>query len=252
MVSALDAGVQYILVDWENQGKKARQRGFDTQVNHDTYEDLCRIRNIVPRGRLLCRINGFRGEETFHEIERAIDGGADEIFVPMVVSPDHIESIMHRFGKDVDISMLIETNEAIGYLVEFAQMPLKRVYVGLNDLHISCNTPNIFYPLVDDTITRIRNAFDVPVGVGGLTHPGGGEPVSSRYLINEYARQQVDFSFLRRTFIKDCKQHSMASMVAMIQQAFTDAGKRTPAEEQVDYLVFKEQVESWITNPLYL
>jgi len=247
--NAVQAGVDGVMVDWENQGKKTRQLNFDTQINHNTYDDLVRIREIVPAGMLLCRINGFSGDNTFREIDLAARGGADELFVPMVNRPEEVETILKYCNDAIPVSILIETKEALNWIKEFAGLPLKRVYVGLNDLHIQQGSPNIFYPLMDHTISDIRSAFDIPVGVGGVTYPLSGLPIASSYLIKEYARLRVNFSFLRRTFIKDCSTYDMAWMVGEIKSAYRQARLRSPEEEARDLLEFRQQVSRWVSNP---
>ena len=101
---AIAAGVDAIIVDWENQGKKTRQESFDTQINYDTYEDLCRVRDLVPDGKLICRINGYSREHTPFEIEKAIRGGADEIFLPMVYNGEDARQTCNLVGKTKPVS----------------------------------------------------------------------------------------------------------------------------------------------------
>lgn len=246
---AVNAGVDGVIVDWENQGKKSRQKDFDTQINHNTYEDLLRVRAIVPNGKLLCRLNGFNTRDSLAEIDRALLGGADELFLPMVRHPEEVEAVLNHCHGNAPLSILIETTEALSHLDDFASLPLKRVYVGLNDLHIQQNSPNIFYPLIDGTIARIREKFDCPLGVGGVTRPGSGFPVESSFLINEYARLAVDFSFLRRTFIRDANDSDMGEMVAAIKNSYKIASVRTKDQEEKDFLEFRKKVNSWRANP---
>lgn len=247
--AAVNAGVDGIIVDWENQGKKLRQKNFDTQINHNTYEDLCRLRQIVPAGKLLCRINEFSGDSTLREVDRAVGGGADEIFLPMVTSALHVEKVIAHVGNAAAINILIETVAALEQLRELSSLQLKRAYIGLNDLHIQQGTPNIFYPLLGQTIADIRKHFTCRLGMGGVTYPDSGQPVRSRYLINEYARLNIEFSFLRRTFIKDCSEFGIDYMVSAIKEAYREAKRRTPAEEEDDFRQFSSLVTDWLSNP---
>src|SRR5204863_8938020 len=75
------AGVTGIVVDWERAGKRERQRGADTEINHDTAEDLRRVR-ASTQATVLCRINGV-GETTEDEVALAAEAGADEARGPM-------------------------------------------------------------------------------------------------------------------------------------------------------------------------
>lgn len=249
--TAIAAGVNGIIVDWENQGKKLRQEHFDTQINYDTYEDLCRVREATPDGKLICRINGF-GEHTGHEVELALRAGADEIFLPMVRSASEARQTHGMIAGRAGFNILIETASALDCMAELSSLPLHRAYVGLNDLHIQQKSRNIFVPLMNDTVVDIRKHFEVPLGAGGVTYPPSGMPIASQYLINEYARLGIDFSFLRRTFIKDHAQYSMEHMVHHIRESYERAARRSPEEVAADFQLFRQQVESWITNPDYV
>jgi len=85
---AVAAGVESILVDWEHLGKEERQKGFDTQINFQTVDDLIRVRQCTD-ARVICRINPPH-PNTPREIEAAINAGADEIMVPMVRSVSEV------------------------------------------------------------------------------------------------------------------------------------------------------------------
>jgi len=43
---AVAAGIDAVLVDWEYRGKERRQASADTQINHDTLDDLRRVRPV--------------------------------------------------------------------------------------------------------------------------------------------------------------------------------------------------------------
>lgn len=247
--TAISAGIDGIIVDWENQGKKLRQENFDTQINYDTYEDLCRVRDVTPEGKLICRINGFSHEYTQEEVELAVRAGADEIFLPMVRTVEEARATLQMIGGRAGFNILIETTSALDCIAELSELPLRRAYIGLNDLHIQQNSRNIFVPLMNETVTGIRKHFDIPLGAGGVTYPPNGRPIASKYLINEYARLGIDFSFLRRTFIKDHASHSMEHMVHHIRKAYDEARARSHDEVHADFQAFREQVERWTTNP---
>ncbi|NIJ52412.1 aldolase/citrate lyase family protein [Dyadobacter arcticus] len=249
---AISAGIDGVIVDWENQGKKLRQDRFDTQINYDSYEDLCRVRDVLPAGKLICRINGFSTEHTLHEVELAIKAGADEIFLPMVHSANDVRQTHRLIANRAGLNILIETTSALECLRELASLPLSKAYIGLNDLHIQQNSRNIFVPLMDNTVRDIRKHFTIPLGAGGVTYPPNGHPIASKYLINEYARLGINFSFLRRSFMKDHQHHSMEFIVQNIRKAYHEALLRSEEEIELDYRQFKQQVESWTTNPHYV
>ena len=83
-----EAGVDGFIVDWESKGKEKRQSGADTEINHDTPEDLRRVRASTA-SRVLCRLNQ-PGPWTRDEIDEAVASGVDEILLPMVRSPEEV------------------------------------------------------------------------------------------------------------------------------------------------------------------
>ncbi|HEY0127450.1 MAG TPA: aldolase/citrate lyase family protein [Blastococcus sp.] len=195
------AGAAGIVVDWERRGKARRQLGEDTQINADTAADLTRMR-AATGGRLLCRINGF-GPWTGAEVDEAIACGADEILLPMVRTPEEVDRTVDLVDGRGALGILIETQDAVDQAAELARRPLSRIYVGLNDLRIDRRSGELFRPLVDGTVDRVRAVVRQPFGVGGLTLPRGGFPVPSDLLAAELVRLGADFTFLRRSFTAD-------------------------------------------------
>jgi hypothetical protein len=195
------AGAAGIVVDWERRGKERRQLGEGTQINADTPDDLARMR-AATGGRLLCRINGY-GPWTGGEVEEAIDGGADEILLPMVRTPEEIDRTLDLVAGRCGLGILVETQDAVDRVSALARRPLSRIYVGLNDLRIDRRSDQLFRPLTDGTVDAVRAQVAQPFGVGGLTLPGSGFPVSSDLLAAELVRLGTDFTFLRRSFTAD-------------------------------------------------
>jgi hypothetical protein len=195
------AGAAGIVVDWERRGKARRQLGEGTQINEDTPDDLSRMRAATP-GRLLCRINGF-GPWTAGEVDEAVRRGADEILLPMVRTTAQVDRTLELVDDRCGLGILIETQDAVERTAGFAGRPLSRIYVGLNDLRIDRRSASLFQPMVDGTVDAVRAQVAQPFGVGGLTLPGRGFPVSSDLLAAELVRTGADFTFLRRSFTAD-------------------------------------------------
>jgi hypothetical protein len=195
------AGAAGIVVDWERRGKARRQLGEGTQINADTPDDLRRVRAATD-GRVLCRVNGF-GPWTAGEVEEALDGGADELLLPMVRDAEQVDRTLDLVAGRCGLGILIETQGAVDRAAALAARPLSRVYVGLNDLRIDRRSTELFRPLADGTVESVRAHVRVPFGVAGLTLPGGGSPVPTRLLAAELVRLGADFTFLRRSFHAD-------------------------------------------------
>ena len=243
---AVAAGVAGIVVDWEYIGKETRQSTFDTQINRGTADDLRRVRASTD-ALVICRINGY-GETTATEIEQVIAAGADEILLPMVHTPVEVQAVMDQIRHRCGLGILVETACAVNCADELARLPLSRVYVGLNDLAIEWKQANIFLPMIDGTVERVRRAFDVPFGFAGLTLLEHGRPIPCRLLLAEMARLETHFSFLRRSFHRDIAGHELAVEVPRLLAARRQARLRTPeriASERAEL----EQVVAGLPGP---
>jgi hypothetical protein len=213
-----DGAIAGLVVDWETTGKHERQRGRDTQIGADTLEDLVRVR-AATRSRILCRVHG-PGPGSAVELERAIGAGADEVLLPMVTTPQEVESVLDLVEGRCALGILVETEEAVRNAEALGELRLARAYVGLNDLAIDRGSDDLFAPLRDGTIDRLRAAFRCPFGFGGLTDPARGSPVPARVLIGEMARVGCEFGVLRRSFLRDVPPEKAAFIARAIADAY--------------------------------
>jgi hypothetical protein len=236
------AGVAGIIVDWERIGKRQRQVFADTQINMDTLEDLERVR-AATRARVICRINGFH-EATREEVRMCKDSGADEILLPMVRALGEVEDVLAYANGEIEVGILVETLEAYDIAEALSALPLSRVYVGLNDLAIARGTTNIFSALFDGMLDSIRARVSVPFGFAGLTLPDRGSPIPCRLLIGEMSRLGSQFSFLRRSFQRDIREHDPALEIPHILAALAEARARSPEEAQRDRAALLEAIRT--------
>ncbi len=244
---AVEAGVQEIIVDCEFRDKHRRQADADTEINHDTIEDLRRVR-ACTQARVLCRINSF-GADTPREIADAVEAGADEILLPMARTPAEIERAITLVGGRCGLGIILETVGAVACASELARLPLSRVYVGLNDLAIERGTRNIFTAVRDGTVEEVRRHFHVPFGFAGMTLPEMGSPIPCRLLIAELTRLQCDFSFLRRSFRRDIQGRDMAVEIPRILEAFRLTRLRSAPEMARDRQHLVEAIDTWPDQP---
>lgn len=241
---AVASGVAAIVLDWDQQGKEERQAGADTQINRDTLEDLRRIRPCTDAP-IICRTNSY-GPGTVHEIEDAIAFGADEILLPMVRTVSEVEQALRLIGGRCGLGIMVETIEAMQLADQLGQLPLKRVYVGLNDLAIARKTESIFTALIDGTIERIRPLFHVPFGLGGLTLPDRGYPIPCRLIMSELARLRCTFTVLRRSFYADTVQEEVGDAIKRILVSMDDALGRSEGDLMKEHEKFSNTVEASI------
>src|SRR5262245_17722112 len=223
---AIASGVSAIIVDLETLGKHERQGGADTEINHHTIDDLRRVRRATPAP-VICRINQFN-LATAREIEEVIGAGADELLLPMVRKVEQVKDVIEMVNGRAKVGSLIETSDAVDAVETLAQLPLSRIYIGLNDLAIERDSPNIFTALVDGTLEGLRRAIGLPFGFGGLTLPDCGSPIPCRLLIAEMVRLQCHFSFLRRSFHRDIRNRDIRIETGRLLAAIERAKYRTP------------------------
>jgi len=243
---AVEAGVDGVIVDWENAGKEYRQSGADTQINFDTLEDLVRVR-ASTKALVVCRINGFYSG-TPDEVRSAISAGADEILLPMVRSAAEVEKVLKLASGRARVGILIETVEAVELAAQLCLLPLSRVFIGLNDLAIQRGYRNIFLAIADGTVERVARVCDKPFGFGGLTLPERGFPIPCRLFIGEMARLGCKFGFLRRSFLSDIKGREMKIEIPRIRKALDDAASwplETMAQNRSELLA---AIASWKGN----
>jgi hypothetical protein len=246
---AAAAGIDGIVVDWERQGKRQRQLGADTEINEQTVGDLERVRTTV-RCPVICRVNPCNGGSAA-EVEAALDGGADEILVPMVRTPDEVERMLELADDRCGVGILVETAHAVAAAPALARLPISRAYVGLNDLAIDRGSASIFDSLLDGTVERVRAEFDMPFGFGGLTLPDRGAPIPCRNLIAEMVRLDCSFSFLRRSFRRDVACDQVRSAIASIRDALGVARLRSLKTISADHAALVDVVEH-IRAPLQI
>jgi hypothetical protein len=235
--------VHGFIVDWERNGKAARQAGANTEINGHTVADLRRVRAATD-ALVVCRING-PGATTGEEIELAIDAGADELLLPMVRWPDEVETVLRQVDGRCGVGILIETVTAVAQVEDFAHLPLSRVYVGLNDLAIERRSPTIFDAVCDGTVERLRHCFTVPFGFAGLTLPEAGSPIPCRLLIGEMIRLGCAFSFLRRSFHRDMRGRELCVEIPRLIEALREARGRDARQVACDQIALATAIRSW-------
>ncbi|NIM95060.1 MAG: hypothetical protein GTO18_15280 [Anaerolineales bacterium] len=240
IAQSVSAGVEGIVVDWENIGKDRRQAFADTQINRDTLDDLIRVR-ASTKAKVICRINRF-GESTHSEVEQAVSAGADELLLPMVRTATEVEKALELVRDRSGLGILVETLSAVRTINELSQLPLSRIYVGLMDLAIEREMTNIFMALADGTVETIRQSITCPFGFGGLTLPDRGYPIPCRLLIAEMVRLRCDFSFLRRSFHRDIRGKDPNVEIPRLSEALQKAKSRSKEEVAQDHADLLEAI----------
>ena len=240
VAAAAAAGVDGVVVDLEQQGKHARQMGFDTDVSSQTLEDVRRIRALTDLP-LVVRVDG-PGPDLVGRIEAARSAGADEVLIPMVADADAVSAALRAAPADLPVGVLVERVAAVDDIDRIAGLPLARLYVGLMDLMVERRSSTPFAALVDGTVERVRRATGQAFGVAGLTAPGFGHPVAARLLAAELVRLRTDFTFLRRSFYAAAATLGLERTVQEIRGMIARLERRSPAEVEHDRRAFCDLV----------
>lgn len=222
---AIEFGVHHFLVDWECDDKEERQKGYDTEIRPGTPNDLSAI-SEVPGANAWCRINRY-GPHTVREIENALNAGTDGILLPMVMSPVEVEAFLRAVDMRCATGILIETVSAYSSAHDLAKLPFERVYFGLNDFAISRGGGSIFRAVLDGSVERMREVFSEKLfGFGGVTAIDAGFPVPAKHLLEEMARLDCNYSFMRRSFRRDTRERNSHTVVAKIHDFWLRCRKR--------------------------
>lgn len=243
---AQSAGIQGIVVDCESLDKYGRQKGYDTEINAYHPSDVARVRREARDLLVICRVNGFPlgsmqpadGPGVIEDTLAAVQAGADEILLPMVRSLSQVEQVLEVIAGRAKLSLMLETEWAVEHAEQLDQFPLRRVFVGLNDLMIERGSRHLFENLWNGTVSTIRNRIRAAsFGFGGLTLPDRGHPIPCELLMSEMARLGCDVTFLRRSFYRDLKSSAASprECVEAIQSAWDRLVNRSAVEIEADH-----------------
>ena len=238
----MDAQIDGIIIDWEQKGKKIRQSLYDTQVNRHSLNDLQIVAAQKPK-KIICRVNGpdYWSKDEF---QKAIDHGADEILLPMVKNLHEVTTAFKLINGQADISLMLETEESLLMIKALDELSITRVFVGLNDLSIQRNSNNIFAPMFDGTVDKLRPNISKKFGIMGLTHPDAGYPIPCKYLIHVMKGLKCNFGILRRSFYRDMKIYGAKEIIHSIRNTF----EKKYDENNIDPQLIKKHFLSFKTS----
>lgn len=228
------AGVNSVIVDWERHGKPARQRGHDTEINDHSAAavSLLSSRLGIP---VTVRLNPLHGG-TRAEVQRALDGGASTLMLPMARAPREVEAFVRIVAGRARTLIQIETQALADQCAALQSIDWDYAHVGLNDLKISRGDSWLWAPVLDGTIERIHRALAGRIaGFGGATVIGGGVPIPFVGLLQEMARLHAGMALLRRSFLREAAGRDWGAELRAVRAVWAALHERTPAAEQYDH-----------------
>lgn len=238
---AEQAGVDSIIVDWEQKGKKERQSAYDTEVNSDTPADVLSLahRLTIP---ITVRVNPL-SSSTAEEISVALDHGATIIMLPMAQSSSDVKEFIRIINGRATTIVQLETQSLLEDCESLRDLEWNYLYIGLNDLMVSRKSNWIWDPLLDSTVDKIFTILQGrEVGFGGVTIIGGGYPVPFIDLLREMARNGCRLSFLRRTFKREILGRNFKSEIQAVRSTWTATLNRSPHAIEADHKAFVQKL----------
>lgn len=254
---AVQAGVDRIFVDLELDGKVARQGHRDTVISRHTLADVRAVREVVPAGGLLVRVNPWC-ENSESEIEQVIAGGADLIMLPMFTSLAEVQAFTHCVdGRAVTIG-LVETPQALAKISSILDYGgLDEIYFGLNDLHLAMGLDFLFEVLAGgflDRAAQLCRESNVSFGIGGVARIGEGD-LPAELILGEHERLGSNGVILSRAFTGRAQRASdlpedfdLHGEVAKVRECVLKLRQRTDEQRKNDHLALVAKVQEIAAN----
>lgn len=199
---AENAGVDWIFIDLEINGKEMRQGHLDTVISKHSIEDINSVKKVLTKAKLLVRVNPiFEGSK--QEIDMAINNGADIIMLPFFKTVDEVKLFLNIVNKRAKACLLLETPKAVEEIDRILEVSgIDMIHIGLNDLHLGYHMDFMFEPLANDLVEKIgKKIIDkkVKFGFGGIAQLGQGM-LPAEKIIAEHYRLGSTMVILSRTF----------------------------------------------------
>jgi hypothetical protein len=195
-------GVQRVFVDLEVLGKQERQGHLDTVMSGHTWKQVREVREAIPGGCLLVRINPWH-KDTPEELARAVDEGANQIMLPMIAGPEPLERAVELVRGKAAILPLVETAAGLIRIDEIAAVDgIEEVYIGLNDMHLALGLSFMFQILGEgyvDIMARAIQERGKRFGFGGIGRMEG-DMLPGWRVLAEHVRLGSNSVILSRSF----------------------------------------------------
>lgn len=199
---AENAGVDWIFIDLEINGKEERQGHLDTVISRHQIDDVGKVKRVLNNSKLLVRVNPIY-EGSKDEINRVIDDGGDIVMLPFFKTKEEVEFFISYVNKRARTMLLLETPEAVESIDDILKLEgIDYIHIGLNDLHLGYGMKFMFELLTDGTIEKLCkkiNSTGNVYGFGGIAQLGKGE-LPAEKIIAEHYRLGSTMAILSRSF----------------------------------------------------
>lgn len=245
---AQEADIDSVIVDWERHGKQARQNGHDTEINDHSVAAVSTLSDELQIP-VTVRINPLHAD-TDAEIQRALDGGASTLMLPMSEHPREVDTFVQLVGGRATTLIQIETQQLADQCAALRSIDWDYAHVGLNDLKISRGDEWLWTPLLDGTIERIfQDLSGRIVGFGGATVIGGGVPIPFVKLLQEMARLDAGMAVLRRSFLREVTGRDWTAEIRALRTFWTALHERGAEARQHDHAALTRLLRTLAPSP---
>ncbi len=254
---AQNAGVERIMVDLEDIGKKERQSQFNTVINQHSIADVGPVRAALDRSELIVRVNPLHAG-SHEELEAVLKHKPDSVMLPMFREVEEAEEFCRMVASRARVILLAETAQALVRLVYLTRIPgVSEIYGGLNDLRISLGLDFLHEVTAGEVIenmARITRAAGLPFGFGGIARIGQGD-LPAELVLSEHYRVGSSSIILGRVFHGDSrtveefrKNIDWATEIGKLREVEARLAGRGPAEIQRDHEKLQEIVRSIVAR----
>jgi hypothetical protein len=232
-----EAGVDYIFVDLEVNGKHERQGGLNTVISGHILEDVSNVRPYIKNAKLLVRINPLYAGSGV-EIDNVIRAGADVVMLPMFNSAADLEKIVRLVARRCAILPLIETPQALQDIKKICQVEgIDSFHIGLNDLSIALKLPFMFTVVENEQFLNALatlKSYGIKFGFGGVAKLGLGE-MPAELILSQHRRLGSTRVILSRAFKEQVSFESSAEEVQAIRNYYSKLTPNSMAENNTSF-----------------
>lgn len=226
------AGVTWVMVDIETNGKQERQSGTMSWISDHALQDCRRLRPILTSTQLAIRINPIH-ESSDLEVEQAIDAGVDMIMLPMAKTLREVDRFSDLVDNRVKKSLLVETPELLGrlpWILENHQF--ETIHLGLNDLSLALGLQHMFQALLTGYVEMFADCatrYNVDFGFGGIGRLDVDLPVNAYDILAIHLALGSDQVILSRSFMCDLSdEESFVVAVSTLRKAYSELSHLDP------------------------
>lgn len=229
------AGVDFVMVDLEILGKKARQGHLDTVISGHSMADIAAVANAVAGtdARVLVRLNPLH-EGSNTEIDTAILQGAHRLMLPMFRNSGEVGTFLDYVGERVPVTLLLETATALARLPQILSLHKQfDLHLGLNDLHLELGLDFMFELFSGGIVKYVADlcfAAGRDLCIGGVARIGGISELPPELVLDAHMRLGSSGVILSRDWRSGLEDGSFAASVGALRAHVASSPRSDPAE----------------------